>query len=316
MNTRKIQFLMLAVLTIVPIAAAQQFGEWITQDPVIGGVNSVVEDFQPFVTKDGMSMYFVRIDRPGTNQDIWVSHRGSLDGPWLEPERLPAPINGPSTAEATPYVTVDGHYLYFASNRAGGQGRQDLYVSWRPNKRVDSGPTGWQTPINLGAVNSSGRDVSPVLFENDETGTVTMYFNSDRAGTHDIYSSTMQSDGTFGPAVRVDALSSAFIDEAPTISHDGKEIYFASDRPGAMIGPDLQPSPDIWRSTRAGTAETDSWSIPEPVTALNTPFHEGRPSLSFDGSTMYFFAAFRERNQSIFFDIWVATREKLRGPTE
>ena len=59
--------------------------------------------------------------------------------------------------------------------------------------------------------------------------------------------------------------------------------------------------------------------MPPVLTNVNTGRHDGKPSLSFDGTTLYFGAAQRPRNFGVgcpyaatcFFDLWVTTREKL-----
>ena len=214
--------LLVSALALQPAAYTQQFSDWSVPENVGPPVNSAAVDFQPFVTKDGLSMYFVR--QTGV-QDIWVSHRATTDESWGVPELLPATINGPTTTEATPFVTVDGHWLYFVSNRPGGFGQNDIWVSWRPNKRADSGPGGWQTPVNLGSnVNSNRREQAPVLFEDELTGAITLYFNSNRTGNDDIYASTMQLDGSFGPATPVSELNTGSVEQHPTVSRNGREI--------------------------------------------------------------------------------------------
>src|SRR5207249_7666383 len=58
-------------------------------------------------------------------------------------------------------------------------------------------------------VNSKGGEVGPTLFEDDVTGTITLYFSSDPSGGEiadgrfDIYASTLGADESFGPAVIV-----------------------------------------------------------------------------------------------------------------
>ena len=226
--------------------------------------------------------------------------------------------------------------MYFNSNRkardANGVlllGGNDIYVSHRQNKREDFGPSGWQEPINLGSpINSSGGEQMGCVFEDEITGITTLYFNSNRSGNQDIYASTLQPDGTFGQPQPITELNTAATEQQVTISRDGLEMYFISDRPGSTPNPDSgvsgppgQPSPDIWVSTRASTS--DPWGTPQNLdvfnqalggAAINSPFHDGRPSLSFDGGTLYFFSAFRQGNQSAFFDIWMTTRTKLKQP--
>jgi len=298
-------------------ATAQNFGEWSSPVNVGPPVNRELEDYQPFVTKDGLSLYFTRFEQlaPGVPRinRIWVAHRASVDEPWGTPELLPSTINA-TTGAGHPFVTPDGHWLYF--NTRGVFGAADIHRSWRQNKRVDAGPGGWQAPENLGSgVNSSAADQGPVVFEDELTGVITLYFSSNRSGNSDLYVSTMQPDGSFGSADPILELNTADEEEQPTVSHDGREVHFISNRPGSMVGPNGLPSRDIWVSTRE-SALGAVWSEPEPVVSLNSPFHDGRPSLSWDGSTIYFFSAFRPGNVDAFFDIWMATREKISPSAE
>lgn len=176
----------------------------------------------------------------------------------------------------------DGHRLYFASNRPGGSGGFDIYVSRRHNKRDDFG---WQPPENLGAgVNTLANEQAPYVFEDDVTGITFLYFHSNRPGGlggNDIYVSMLQPDETFGPAVLVQELSSEKDDNAPTLRRDGLEVFFGSTRT-PTIGLE-----DLWVATRQSTL--DSWSDPinlGPV--VNSIYTDGAPELSFDGTTLYF----------------------------
>ncbi len=318
-----------------------KFGPWSAPVNLGPPVNTVLADYQPFLSKDGLSLYFSVLEGPTQNspQDIWVAKRSSKSDNWEEPQRLGPEINTPVT-EGQPFVTVDGHWMYFNSNRnrpdANGAiplGGNDIYVSHRQNKRQDFGPGGWEPAVNVGAgVNTSFGESGPFVFEDEMTGVTTLYFQSGRPGMGgaDIYASTLQPDGTFGPAQRVFEVSSPYNDQRPSISRDGLQMYFASDRPGSTPNPDSgvsgplgQPSVDIWVSTRASTS--DPWGTPVNLDAVNqalggpvisSPFSDGSPSLSFDGTELYFHSAFRQGSQSVFFDIWKTTRTKLKAPND
>ena len=316
-----------------------KFGPWSPPINLGPPVNTVLADYQPFISKDGLSLYFSVLEGPTQNspQDIWVAKRTSESDNWGTPQRLGPEINTPAT-EGNPFVTVDGHWMYFNSNRktpdANGVlpfGLNDIYLAHRQNKRQDFGPGGWQDAVNVGpGVNTSFGEAGPFVLEDEMTGVTTMYFTSNRLvlGGNDIYASALQPDGTFGPAQLVFEVSSLYNDQHPSISRDGLEMYFMSDRPGSTPNPDSgvsgppgQPSLDIWVSTRASTS--DPWGKPENLDvlnqalggpAINSPFHDGAPSLSFDGGTLYFYSALRQGNQSPFFDIWMTTRTRPRHP--
>lgn len=285
---------------VAPSLASQRFSDWSAPVNLGPPVNSGSIDQGPFISRDGLTLYLAS-NRGGLGgQDIYVSHRRSVDDPWGTPQNLGDKINSTSN-DAGPTLSNDEHRLYFLSGRAGGFGGTDLYVSRRRDNRDDSG---WQTPENLGPqINTAANERGLTLFEDDETGTTTVYFDSDRAGHGDvdIYTTTLDADGLFGPATLVPELSSASNELLPWIRRDGLEIFFDSDRAGTL---GLR---DIWVSTRESTS--DSWSPPVNLTVVNSPVGEQRAALSFDGRTLYLTSSrpggFGDN------DIYVSTRTKL-----
>jgi hypothetical protein len=279
-------------------------------------VNSASEDAPGSISRDGLSLY-LSSPRPAvgnTGNDIWVSRRVSVNAPWESPENLGPTVNAPgSVNDQAPTVSLDGHRLFFVSNRPGGFGGNDIYVSRRRDKRDDFG---WEAPVNLGGeVNTAAGEGGPAYFEDEATGTITLFFQSGRPGGlggNDIYASTLLPDGTFGAPVLVRELSSPFNDQRPTIRRDGLEIFLASDRPG----PGTLGGMDIWVATRASTS--DPWSTPVNLgPAVNSVNFDGGPALSFDATTLYFTSANRPENVGgPRFDIWMTTREKLKGRHE
>lgn len=307
--------ILIAIFACAATADAQQFSDWSAPTNVGAPINTVNTDLQPFITKDGLSLYFARIDSniAGNQQDIWVAKRQSTSDVWGDPQRLGPAINAP-VIKANVFVTIDGHFMFFNAARPEGFGGQDIYISHRKDKHQDVGPGSWEEPVNLGpSINSAATEQMGGLWEDELTGNTILYFSSNRNGNQDIFASTLQPNGTFGTPVPVTELNSSANDQQPTLSRDGLEIYFISDRPGSILNAAGKPSQDIWRSTRASTL--DPWSQPENLgPTVNSPFADVRPSLSFDGTTLYFHSAFRTGNLSMFFDVWQTTRTKLTGP--
>ncbi|RYY59952.1 MAG: OmpA family protein [Chitinophagaceae bacterium] len=81
----------------------------------------------------------------GYNNDIYVSFLEGGDY-WSEPKSLGKKINLPKFNELTPYLASDGETLYFSSDRPGGFGDNDIWMS----KRLDSTWQKWSDPVNLG----------------------------------------------------------------------------------------------------------------------------------------------------------------------
>jgi hypothetical protein len=276
-------------------------------------VNSVFVDADPSVSKDGLSLYFTAGNQRGGFglRDIWFAKRPSVNDAWGSPVNMGGVINT-AAQDGRPTISTDGHRLYFASNRAGGLGQFDIYVSYRKHKTDDFG---WEPPVNLGSViNSAGNEESAVTFFEDDAGVVTMLFASQRPGGLgglDIYSSIVQPDGSFGAVHLVTELSTPANEGDPSVRKDGRELFLASNRTGTF------GANDLWVSRRASTAA--SWSAPENLGArINTPprdpsleqANDNRPWLSHDGKTLYFNSAFRAGNLGDFFDIWSTTRSK------
>ena len=252
-----------------------QFSDWSAPVNLGPVVNSPSTDIEVSISKDGLSLYLAS-NRPGGfgGFDIYVSQRASVDDPWGPPQNLGPSINTAANEQA-PYLTIDGHRMYFFSNRSGGFGSNDLYVSRRRDERDDFG---WRPPENLGSgVNSSFSENLPVHFE-DDAGTTTLYFNSNRPGgmgITEIYASTLQANEIFGPAVLVAELNSTLRDAPFAIRRDGLELFLASDRPGSIGGAGTF---DLWVATRASTS--DPWSTPVNLgPVVNTAGGESRGAL-------------------------------------
>jgi hypothetical protein len=298
---------------------APRFSDWSAPVNLGPPVNSAFAEQNPFISKDGLSLYFTCFNCPGNlgGSDIWVSQRASVNDLWGTPQNLGPNVNSASN-DASPALSSDGHRLYFASIRPGGFGGSDIYVSRRQNKRDDFA---WQPAVNLGSgVNTPADDQGPEYFEDDETGIITLYFTSNRPGGpggNDIYANTLNEDGedgTFGPAVLVTELSSPFDDQGPAIRRDGLEIFFGSNRPGS-----IPPAPgisgqglDLWVATRPSTLYP--WSTPVNLgPVVNSEFIDAGPALSFDGTQLYFHSPFRSGNVGgPMFDIWLTKRTKLK----
>jgi hypothetical protein len=206
--------------------------------------------------------------------------------------------------------SISGRYLYFVSDRPGGCGNSDIYVSRRIDK---NGFTEWSEPQNLGCqVNSAGIELSPSLFENED-GTVYLYFSSGLRpgglGFGDIYLSRLQTDGTFGPASPVFEFNTPFNEIRPKIrARDGLEIFFDRNGPGSMAG-----SPDLYASIRNCT--TCPWTPAVNLgPVVNSNFIEGGAALSFDGTELYFMS--NRPGGSGDQDIYVVKRSKLTGTPE
>ena len=286
-----------------------QFSDWSAAVNLGPVVNSKGTDQGPAISKNELELYFVREVGGFGLGDLWVSTREHKDDPWGPPQNLGPTINT-SFRESLPALSRDGRRLYFSSaGHEGGFGGFDIWVSERIDRRD---PLGWQAPVNLGSgVNTDGQELGPMPFEDPSTQTFTLYFYAIRPGTdaRDLFTSTLDENGSFTPAVPISELNTPFDDEQPSIRRDGLEMFFVSNRPGSVVDPTTGlPSSDIWVSTRASTS--DPWGPPVNLgPVINTAGLEGRPALSFDGRSLYFFS--NGHGGSGLTDLFVSTRTRL-----
>ena len=149
---------------------------------------------------------------------------------------------------------------------------------------------------------------TPAGWGSADAGTAFLYFNSNKPGglgSADIYVAVQQPDGSFGAVANVTRLNSPFFDARATISHDGLEVIFNSNRAtGSLLG-----QVDLWSATRESTS--GAWSTPTSLTALKTTASDYTPYLSGDRQTLYFAS---ERAGGLGAgDLWVSTRTKSSG---
>jgi hypothetical protein len=275
-----------------------KFGPW-SQPVNLAVLNSTFNDFGPGIVPNGHALYFSS-DRPGGfgAADLYVTRRASLNAEWGAPVNLGAEINTTAN-ETVPSFSRDGHRMFFITDRAGGLGMLDIWVSFRVNPQDDFG---WQAPVNLGApINTAFIDAGSALVE--EAGREILFFNSDRPGgqgAHDFYMSVRQEDGSFGTPMLVAELNSAFTEQRITIRKDRLEVFFFSNRAGSDAN-------DLWTSTRED--RDDPWGAPTNLGAgVNSAANETQATISKDARTLIF--ASNRTGGVGGFDLYVTTRSK------
>ena len=137
-----------------------------------------------------------------------------------------------------------------------------------------------------------------LFFESEKHGLSQLYFYSTRPGgpgSFDIYVAN-----AFGAAVLVHKLNSPQIDASPTISRNGLEMFFHSNRPDTTIG-----QRDLWTSVRPSVFHP--WSPPVNLgDAVNSPSNEQTTAICSD---TLFFGSDRPGGFG-FSDIYMTTRAK------
>ncbi|WP_172293806.1 PD40 domain-containing protein [Pseudoruegeria sp. HB172150] len=255
-------------------------------------INSEWHEAFSTITADGLTLY-VSSDRPSdmgggepggfylfSNYNIYVSHRADTAAPWSPLTMLPAPINSPST-DHSPYLSEDGLSLYFMSDRPGGSGQGDLYVSHRTDPADDAG---WGPAINLEPdINGPFVESCPTVVETD--GTLHLFYIQ-ISGRPDALPDFMTSD--WDPDRQAFALPRKISISTPQgDSHlePEKGLIWGMDWPGGQGGS------DIWQTSYAPQNGDYASGWTQPVNLgdwINTEHEEIMPSPTADGSLLIF----------------------------
>lgn len=297
----------MATAASAAIAALGPYGEWSTAAPVEGtapgsetqepSFNGAVNDGCPNISRDGKTFFMAsarKTDSTDGTEDlnIWVSTRAKAGDAWGAPTLVGAPVSidtrsgTPLIQDFCPTLARNGHDFYFVSNRDG----YCVPETGTPVRNADMYSTRFGAKGSLGPVehlacdvNTPADEASPSPLPQDGDGPV-LYFSSASTGAGDLYYSEW-AGGSFQGRALVPGVNTTAVEGQPNVRRDGLEIFFFSNRDNATLG----TGNDIFSATRASTAV--GWDAPENLGAAvngvaNTS--ETRPSLSWDGTTLYF----------------------------
>ncbi|MBU2912827.1 OmpA family protein [Reichenbachiella agariperforans] len=187
---------------------------WSVPASVSDQINSEFNEGAASLSADERTLVFTSCDgRRGYGScDIYIAQKVGDD--WSKPENIGKAVNS-AAWEAQPSLSADGRTILFVSNRRGGYGGKDIWMSTK-NRRGE-----WQSAINLGKrINSNKDEISPFIHANGET----IYFSSnghEGLGGLDIYMSEIERDSLWKFPVN---LGYPLNDE-----HDQVSLYIASD---------------------------------------------------------------------------------------
>jgi hypothetical protein len=209
---------------------------------------------------------------------VFGGGRAKADFTFGQPTNLGPTVNSAS-GDAPDCVSYDGLEMYFDSNRSGGYGGWDIWVSTRETINDV-----WGAPVNLGTtINTSKSDTCAIISSDG----LEMYFNSyNRPGGLGDWDAWVtrrptKADAWEEPVNLGSPINSSAGEGTPSISPDGLELYFSSDRSGGY------GSGDIWVSRRA--TKNDPWGEPTNLgPVVNSSACEGITFLSPDGLWLFF----------------------------
>ena len=234
-----------------------------------------------------------------------VANVTSQFSPWSEPENLGSTVNT-TFNEQGPTLSNDERSLYFGSDRPGGIGGFDIWVSQRACKEC-----AWETPENLGpAVNTTSDETGPGLSIDGHL----LFFRSTRpggAGLGDVFlSKRANPKDDFGWGVPValgldvnTAAAEAGAEFLQSAEDGAANLYFNRAPPGGTA--------DLYYAAITRGGETLGPAV--LISELSDPIATDQgPTLRSDGREVFFFSTRPGGVGGA--DLWTSTRRSVHDP--
>jgi flagellar motor protein MotB len=183
--------------------------------------------------------------------------------------------------EYWPSITADGQTLMFTRQTNSGNKRfgfaimqEDFYLSFLTDST-------WQKAVNAGSpINTSQNEGAQSLSSNGNYMFFTACDRPGGLGSCDLYFSAFNDGRWSEPSNLRQPVNTSYWESQPSISADGKTLFFTSSRPGGLGGK------DIWFSKMN---DKNFWTDPVNLGSnINTAGDEMSPFIHFDGRTLYF----------------------------
>ena len=196
-------------------------GRWMFPESISKNINTRLNEGTCTISADGRKLIFTScVGRNGVGScDLYESIKTGDD--WTEPRNLGAGVNS-AEWESQPSLSADGRTLYFVSDRRGGIGRRDIWVSTMNEKGE------WTKAKNAGkSVNSVYDEISPFIHANNKT----LYFAANGLvgfGGYDVFFCEKDSANNWGSPENFGAPINNHEDQFSLfITADGQKGYYS-----------------------------------------------------------------------------------------
>jgi hypothetical protein len=267
-----------AVLGILLIASSAGATLWTT--PVaVSEVNTAGTDGAPFLTYDGLSLYFFRPDVSNYGlATLYGATRSSPSGTFGSVQEFPS-LNASTWNVSYAWVSADNKRMYYYQSL--GETRE-IFEAQRANVTDPWSPGVGVAELN-GLINNQHIPnvvVNPSLTPDELTIVFAGFDLPGGKGTnYDIWMGTRTStSNAFGNFTDLSQVNTGSNDLHPRLSADGSTLYFASNRNGSY---------ELFQATRPNTQS--SFGTPAQLSFLGVSGSAGQyPDISADGQTLYF----------------------------
>lgn len=245
---------------------------WEPPVQIAGPVNTDLHDACVGLSADGQKMLLYRMDEEFYGGDLYISDlSGEL---WGAPKKIGGHVNS-AYWEPSGSLSADEKILFFSSNRPGGYGGNDIYMT----KKLPDGA--WGVPVNVGPIINTEYDEDAPFIHPDGR---TLYFSSrghQTMGGFDIFKSVLQEEDMWSLPENIGyPINTVGDDIYFVLSADGKRGYYASDKEGGIGEKDIyvihMPEENVPLTVIKGQilSEENNHPLTAVVTVINTNTRE------------------------------------------
>ena len=271
----------LVEILIVSVLCGLALGQWSEPVPVTE-VNSEYEDWTPFLSSDGLSLYFARVSIGTFDYSrILEATRAEPYGPFTSVNEV---LSTSGKRVFWPWVSPDNLRMYYFE-------QTENPILWRlkVSERASVGDP-WPQGTNISELNALGRVDAPRLTADE----LTMFFDSPDIpgeGGYDLWMAARPDmNSPFDGVTNLAEINTASNEGGGFVSPDGLTLYFHSDRNGSY---------QLFRATRGSLIQ--AFGNVEHLSIFDTPQGKSvHPCISSDGTSFYFVGSISGQSWDIY----------------
>jgi|SRR5688572_5823957 len=219
------------------VVSRKENNEW--AKPEVAGFSGQFHDLEPFLSHDGLKLYFVsnrpfnKNDSVVKDYDIWYVQRNDFKSSWSAPVNLGDPVNTKDN-EFYPCVTKSGN-LYFTCDGKNSKGKDDIFVC-----KYDDGK--YQLPVSVSdSINTEGYEFNAFVSPDENFMIYTCYNREGGLGSGDLYISYHEGNGKWTQSGNLGKeINSAQMDYCPFVDFKNRMMIFTSKRSQLNTGADTR----------------------------------------------------------------------------